>query len=164
MERDRVLRSSRLWLYVAGGWLILGGVAHLGYHVWGLVLENDVSGGLREFAMQAMKQAQSPDPLRPSLWRVFRLYSVSLALLWLFAGIVDIAAAFGDVPHRVRTGISLIQTVFWTTAFIPFAFLDPVIQPMIVVGLAVPLHGIAYITAEAVVREGGPESNPAPEK
>lgn len=164
MERDRVLRSSRLWLYVAGGWLILGGVAHLGYHVWGLVLENDVSGGLREFAMQAMKQAQSPDPLRPSLWRVFRLFSVSLGLLWLFAGIVDLVAALGDVPHRVRSMLSLAQTVFWTVAFVPFAFVDPVIQPMIVVGLAVPLHGIAYITAEAVVREGGPEPNPAPEK
>ena len=157
MEPDRVLRSSRLWLYVAGGWLILGAVAHLGYHVWGLVLENDVSGGLRAFAMQAMKQAQSPDPLRPSLWRVFRLFSVSLGLLWLFAGIIDLVAAFGDVPDRVRSMLSLTQTIFWTLAFVPFAFVDPVIQPMIVVGLAVPLHGIAYITAEAVVREGGPE-------
>ena len=155
-----MLRSPRLWLYVAGGWLLVGGLGQLGYHTWGLVLENDVSGGLREFAMQAMKQAQSPDPLRPSLWRVFRLYSVSLALLWLFAGIVDIAAAFGDVPHRVRTGISLIQTVFWTAAFVPFAFLDPVIQPLVVVGLAVPLHGIAYITAEAAAREDGPEPLP----
>lgn len=164
MERDRVLRSSRLWLYVAGGWLILGGVAHLGYHVWGIVLENDVSGGLREFAMQAMKQAQSPDPLRPSLWRVFRLFSVSLGLLWLFAGIIDLVAAFGDVPDRVRSMLSLTQTVFWTLAFVPFAFVDPVIQPMVVVGLAVPLHGIAYITAEAVVREGGPEPPPTQER
>ena len=126
MEPDRVLRSSRLWLYVAGGWLILGAVAHLGYHVWGLVLENDVSGGLRAFAMQAMKQAQSPDPLRPSLWRVFRLFSVSLGLLWLFAGIIDLVAAFGDVPDRVRSMLSLTQTIFWTLAFVPFAFVfDP---------------------------------------
>ncbi len=146
-------RSPRFWLGVAGGWLLFGGFAHLGYHVWGLVLENDVAGGLREFAAQAMKQAQSPDPLRPSLWRAFRLYSASLALLFLFAGIVDMAAALGDVPHRVRTGIALIQTVFWTVAFVPFAFIDPVIQPLAVVGMAVPLHGIAYITAEAAVQE-----------
>lgn len=159
-----MLRSSRLWLYVAGGWLVLGGLGHLGYHVWGLVLENDVSGGLREFAMQAMKQAQSPDPLRPSLWRVFRLYSTSFALLLLFAGVVDLAAAFGNVPDRIRSGLSLLQTVFWTLAFVPFAFVDPVIQPLAVVGLAVPLHGIAYITAEAVVREdeSDPDLEPTP--
>lgn len=150
-----MFRSPRLWLYVAGGWLIVGALGQLGYHVWGLVLENDVSGGLREFAMQAMKQAQSPDPLRPSLWRVFRLYSVSLALLWLFAGVVDLAAAFSDVPNGVRTGLSLIQTVFWTLAFVPFALVDPVIQPLVVVAVAVPLHGIAYITAEAAAREDG---------
>ncbi|MBT8487760.1 MAG: hypothetical protein KJO65_02920 [Gemmatimonadetes bacterium] len=152
-----MLRSPRLWLYVAGGWLFVAGLGHLTYHTWGLILENDVSGGLREFAMQAMKQAQSPDPLRPSLWRVFRLYSSSLALLFLFAGIVDLAAAFGDVPHRVQRGIALLQTVFWTVAFIPFAFVDPVIQPLIVVGLAVPLHGIAYITAEVAEREDDSE-------
>lgn len=144
-----MLRNPRLWLYVAGGWLIVAALGHIGYHTWGLVLENDMVGGLREFAMNAMKQAESPDPLRPSIWRVFRLYSVSTALLWLLAGVIDVVFAFADVPARVRTTLALVQTVFWTFAFVPYAFVDPVIQPLLVVALAVPLHAIAYLTAEA---------------
>lgn len=138
-----------MWLYVAGGWLIVGGLTHLGYHVWGLVLENDISGGLREFAVNAMKQARSPNPLQPTLWRVFRLYSVSLGLLFLFAGIVDVVFAFSDVERRVRSTLALVQTLFWTAVFVPFAFVDPVILPLVFVALAVPLHGIAYVTAAA---------------
>lgn len=149
-----------MWLYVAGGWLVLAALAQLGYHVWGIVLENDVAGGLREFAMNAMKQAQSPDPLRPSMWRVFRLYSVSTGLLWLFAGTIDIVAAFATLPARVRTVLALIQTVFWTAVFVPFAFVDPVIQPLVVVALAVPLHGIAYLTG-AAAEKGHPTSEAA---
>ena len=138
-----------MWMYVAGGWLILGGLGHLGYHLWGLVLENDVAGGLREFAMGAMKQAQSPDFLRPSMWTVYRLYSVSMALLWIFGGLVDLVFALKDTPREVRARLALLQTVFWTVAFVPYAFIDPVIQPLMVVAVAVPLHGIAYLTATA---------------
>lgn len=144
-----MLRSPRMWLWVAGGWLILGGLAHLGIHVWGFVLENDTAGGLRAFAMDAMKQARSPDPLRPSMWRQFRLYSASLALLFLFAGLVDVILVALAAPRRVVASVTLLQTVFWTVAFIPFAFVDPVLQPLAVVAVAVPLHGIAYLTAAA---------------
>lgn len=142
-----MLRNPRVWLGIAGGWLVFAGLGQLGDHVWGLVLENDMAGGLRDFAMQAMKQAQSPDPLRPSMWRVYRLYSVSLALLFFFSGLVDLVFARIDVPHAARSTLALVQTVFWTVAFIPFALVDPVIQPLVVVALAVPLHGIAYLTA-----------------
>lgn len=144
-----MLRSSRLWLYVAGGWLILGALGHLGWHVWGIVLENDTAAGLREFAMNAMKQAQSPDPLRPTMWRVYRLYSSSLALLWLLGGLVDFVVVALRAPRRILASLALLQTVFWTLAFIPFALVDPVIQPLVVVAGAVPLHGIAYMTAAA---------------
>ncbi|MDX1647034.1 MAG: hypothetical protein R3304_07810 [Longimicrobiales bacterium] len=138
-------RDPRLWLYVAGGWLLLGGLAHLTWHVWGVVMERDTAAGLRAFAMNAMKQAQSPDPLRPTLWRVYRLYSASLALLWTFAGLTDVVMAAVDAPRRILASLSLLQTVFWTAAFVPFAFMDPVIQPLAVVAVAVPLHGIAYV-------------------
>lgn len=153
-----MLRSPRLWLGVAGGWLAFAGLGHLGYHVWGVVLENDFAGGLREFGMQAMKQAQSPDPLRPSMWRVYRVYSVSLAFLFLLGGLVDFTAARSAVPHSVKSSLALLQTIFWTAAFVPFALVDPVIQPLMVVAMAVPLHGIAYITAEAAAREGSLEA------
>jgi len=142
------LRNPRVWLYVAGGWLVFAGLAHLGFHVWGLVLENDSSGGLREFAMNAMKQAQSPDPLRPSMWRVYRLHSVYVGLLWLFAGGVDMVTAVASNSSRLWATVGLGQTAFWTLAFVPAALIDPVIQPLIVAAIAVPLHGIVYLTAE----------------
>lgn len=140
-------RNARVWLSIAGGWLLLGGAAHLTYHVWGVILENDSSGGLREFAMNAMKQAQSPDPLRPTMWRLYRTFSASLGLLFLLGGIMDLMLAAIDAPRRVLSATALTQTLFWTAAFIPFALIDPVIQPLAVVAIAVPLHGIAYITA-----------------
>ena len=155
-----MFRSGRMWLYVAGGWLLVAGLAHLGWHVWGVVLENDTSAGLRAFAMDAMKQAQSPDPLRPSMWRTYRVFSASLALLWLFAGVVDVVFAFLDVPTRVLGILALLQTTFWTVAFVPYAFVDPVLQPLVVVALSVPLHGIAYM-ALSLEEEGPPGPGPA---
>lgn len=144
-----LIRNPRLWLYVAGGWLVVGGLGQLALHVWDFVLENRTSAGLWEFAMNAMKQARTPDLLRPSMWRLFRLYGVGLSLLWLFAGIVDLVLALSTTPRRLVATLALIQTVFWTLAFVPFAFVDPVELPLLVVSVAVPLHGIAYLTAAA---------------
>lgn len=150
-----MLRSPRMWLWVAGGWLVLGGLAHLGFHTWAFVLENRTSGGYWEFAMNAMKQATSADLLRPSMWSLFRIYGVGLGLLWLFAGIADLLLVVSDVPQRLLARMSLLQTVFWTLAFVPFGFMEPVAGPLVVVALAVPLHGIAYLTASLDDRGAG---------
>lgn len=141
-----MLRNPRVWLYVAGGWLIVSGLAHTAAHVWTFVLENGMVG-LREFAMQAMKQAQSPDPLRPSLWRQFRMFSVAFSLLLFFTGTVDVLLARSVANRKTLRSFALLGTVFWTIAFVPFAFVDPVIQAITVSAVAVPLHALAYLTA-----------------
>lgn len=142
----------------------MGALGHLGWHVWGVVLEHDTAAGLREFAMNAMKQARSLDPLQPSMWRVHRLYSLSLALLWLLGALVDLVFTAIRAPRRVLASLALLQTLFWTLAFIPFAFVDPVIQPLIFVGGAVPLHGIAYLTLTAPAgTDTSPEAASDPE-
>ena len=152
-----MLRNPRVWLYAAGGWLILTGLTHTGAHVWTFVLENGMVG-LREFAMNAMKQAQSADPLSPSLWRLMRTFSVSFSLLLLFVGSANILLAWTRAPARTLRVFSLFCTVFWTIAFVPFAFIDPVIQPIIVSAVAVPLHALAYLTAAQEAAETGDSS------
>ena len=141
-----MIRSPRVWLYAAGGWLLVMGAAHGAVHVWAIVLENGMVG-LREFAMNAMKQAQSTDPLRPSLWRQFRMFSVSFSLLLVFAGSLDVIFAFLRLPASTLRVVALVGTIFWTVAFVPFAFVDPVIQGILVAAVAVPLHATAYLTA-----------------
>lgn len=141
-----MLRSPRFWLSIAGGWLVFAALAHTAAHVWFLVLENGMLG-LREFTMNAMKQARSPDPLTPSMWREFRNYSSAFGLLLFFAGCADLLVARMDAPSRVRADFALYGTVFWTIAFIPWAFVDPVIQPLTVAIVAVPLHAIAYLVS-----------------
>ncbi len=141
-----MLRNPRFWLAVAGAWLIVTGLAHTTAHVWTFVLENGI-GGLREFAMNAMKQARSPDPLTPSMWRQFRMFSVSFSLLLFFTGGLNILISRIEAPRRVLAHVALFGTVFWTLAFIPFAFVDPVIQSIVVAFIAVPLHAIAYVAA-----------------
>jgi hypothetical protein len=135
-----------VWLYAAGGWLILAGLAHTTAHVWNVVLENGM-GGQREFAMNAMKQAFSTEPLQPSMWRTFRALSVSYGLLLVLAGGVDVALAVSEAGGRVVRAVTLLATVFWTVAFVPHAFVDPVAGPLVVALVAVPLHGIAFLTA-----------------
>ncbi len=147
-----MLRNPRVWLYAAGGWLILAGLAHLGAHVGTFVLERGVVGQ-REFAMNAMKQAFSTDPLQPSMWQVFRSFSASFGLLLLFAGAVDVALAWTRAAARTIRSIALLATVFWTLAFVPYAFVNPVIQPIVVALIAVPLHGIAFLSAMAEEEE-----------
>ena len=147
-----MLRSPRVWLLVAGGWLVLAGLAHATAHVWLFVLENEFYG-LREFAMNAMKQAESPDPLRPSLWRQFRMFSVGWGLLLFFTGVGNFLLVFTRVRPEALRVFTMLQTVFWTFAFGLFAFLDPVLQALLVAGVAVPLHGIAFVTAEQEARE-----------
>jgi len=141
-----MLNNSRVWLYAAGGWLILGGVAHLGWHVWAYVMEQAMVGQ-SEFAMGAMKQALSTDPLRPSLWGQFRVFSASFGLMLLFAGCIDIVLAWTRAPLAMIASLSLLGTVFWTMAFLVFVAIDPVIQPILVSAVAVPMHTIAWLTA-----------------
>jgi hypothetical protein len=141
-----MLRSPRVWLYAAGGWLIIVGLGHLAHHVWSFVLENGMVG-LREFAMNAMKQAQSLEPLRPSLWRQFRAFSLAWGLLLLFAGSLDVLAAALRPPATVLRMLALFGTLFWTAAFVPFAFVDPIASTLVASVIAVPLHAIAYLTA-----------------
>ncbi len=141
-------RSPRFWLTLAGAWLIVAGLAHTAAHIWTFVLENGI-GGLRAFAVSAMKQARSPDPLQPSLWRQFRLFSLSFGLLLIFAGAANILVARVGTSRETLRAFALLGTVFWTIAFIPFAFVDPVIQAIVVALVAVPLHSIAYLVASA---------------
>ena len=115
-------------------------------HVWTFVLENGIVG-LREFAVNAMKQARSPDPLTPSMWRQFRMFSVSFSLLLFFAGSIDLLFARMEAPRKVLANVALFGTIFWTIAFVPYAFVDPVIQSIVVAFIAVPLHAIAYVAA-----------------
>jgi len=149
-----MIRSPRFWLTVAGAWLVVTGLAHTAAHVWSFVLENGM-GGFREFAMNAMKQARSADPLHPSMWRQFRMFSVSFGLFLLFAGAVDLLLAFIRPHARVVRAFALLGTLFWTAAFVPFAFVDPVIQPIVVALIAVPLHAIVYVTAANPAEEEG---------
>ena len=106
-----MLRSPRVWLYAAGAWLVLAGLAHTGPHVWTFVLENGLVGQ-REFAMNAMKQAYSLDPLQPSMWTTFLAFSVSTSLLLLFSGAVGITLAWIASPPRILRGYALLGTIF----------------------------------------------------
>lgn len=81
------------------------------------------------------------------MWLQFRMYSVSFGLMLFLAGSIDLLFARSDVPRRFQANIALLGTVFWTIAFIPYAFVDPVIQSIVVAFIAVPLHAIAYLTA-----------------
>lgn len=147
-----MLRNPRVWMYAAGLWLVLTALAHTTAHVWSFVLENEMYG-MREFAMNAMKQAQSTEPLRPTMWGQFRAMSMGFGLLLLFAGLTDIVLAWSRAPHRTLAAFSLLATAFWTVAFGLFAFVEPVLQGILVCVVAVPLHAIAYTTAEQAAQD-----------
>ena len=140
---------------------MLAGLAHTGAHVWTFVLENGLVGQ-REFAMNAMKQAYSLQPLQPTMWTMFRAFSVSFALLLLFSGSVGVTLAWIGSAPRILRSYALLSTVFWTAAFVPFAFVDPVILPVVIAMIAVPLHALAWLTAdqEVKVEEAFPLSPP----
>ena len=104
--------------------------------------------------MKAMKQAYSLEPLQPTMWTMFRAFSVSFSLLLLFSGSVGITLARIASPSRVLRSYALLGTFFWTAAFIPFAFVDPVLQQIVVAAIAVPLHALAWITADQEVKAG----------
>ena len=146
-----MLHNHRVWLFAAGLWLTLGGMIHLGLHLWHVVGEHAMVG-YREFTMSAMRQALWPDPLQPTAWRVFRALSLSTGLLLVFAGVVDLLLAWTDAPPRVVRAVALAATVFWTLAFAPYAFVDPVALLLVVAAVSVPLHGLAWLTADQACR------------
>lgn len=143
---DPIVARPGFWLRIAGGWLLLAGLVHLGTHYWSIVLENG-SVGLRDLAMTAMRQSRSPDPLTPSMWREFRLYSATVGLLHLFAGSVSLVLAAHGTPLATARRYALTATVFWTAYFLLCVFVNPVIQPLVASAVAVPLHGTAFLAA-----------------
>jgi len=60
---------------------------------------------------------------------------------------VDIVLAWTGAANRTVAAFSLLATAFWTVAFGLFAFVEPVLQGVLVCVVAVPLHAIAYTTA-----------------
>ena len=62
-------------------------------------------------------------------------------------GVTRLLLARLDASRSTLRAFALLGTVFWTIAFIPFAFVDPVIQAIAVSAVAVPLHALAYVTA-----------------
>lgn len=151
------LRNPRVWCFAAGGWLVAMGLVQLGLHVWGVVFEHAMVGQ-RGFAMEAMKQAFSLEPLQPSLWRRHRMLSVSLGLFYVFAGAIPCLLAWMRAEPRVLAATTLFGTVFWTLTFVPYAFLDPVALPLATAAVAVPLHGTAWLAATYhEMTESGPE-------
>jgi len=69
--------------------------------VWTFVLENGLVGQ-REFAMNGMKQAYSLEPLQPTMWTMFRAFSVSVALLLLFSGSVGVVLAWLTADQELK--------------------------------------------------------------
>ena len=86
------------------------------------------------------------------MWTTLRAFSVSFALLLLFSGSVCILLAWNGSSARVLRSYALLGTVFWIAAFIPFAFVDPVIQSIVIAVIAVPLHALAWLTADHEVK------------
>lgn len=148
------MRNPRIWCWAAGGWLVLMGVAQLAFHVWGVALEHAMIGQ-QDFAMQAMKQAFSLEPLQPSLWRRHRMLSASLGFFFVFAGAVPMLLATLRSDDRTLAAFSLLGTIAWTGVFIAYAFFDPVALPLVTAALAVPLHGTAWLAATYRIWTGG---------
>lgn len=140
------MRNPRFWCGAAGAWLLLMGVAQFVLHVWGVALEHAMIGQ-QDFAMQAMKQAFSLEPLQPSLWRRHRMLSASLGFFFVFAGAVPLLLTALRSDDRTVAAFSLLGTVVWTGAFVAYAFYDPVALPLVTAAMAVPLHGTAWLAA-----------------
>ena len=143
-----MLRSPSFWLRLAGGWLLIAGVAQLAIHLWSYALGHELVG-LRELAMEAMRQARTTEPLAPSLWQIFRANGVTVGLLTGFLGVVPLLLAGPGAAPELRSSYAVAATVLWTVAFLLIALSDPVLLPMLTAGLAVPLHGLVYVTSEA---------------
>jgi hypothetical protein len=153
-----LLRNPRTWCFAAGGWLLVMGLAQIGWHLWAVVFEHAMVGQ-REFAMNAMKQAFFLEPLQPSLWRRHRMLSVSLGLFFAFAGAVPLLLASVRAAPPVIAAFGLFGSIFWALVFLPYAFFDPVALPLATVALAVPLHGTIWLTA-TYQELSGPASEP----
>ena len=59
------------------------------------------------------------------------MFSVSFGLFFFFAGSVNVLLAWNSAPVRLVRTYALFATAFWTIAFVPFAFVDPVAQPLV---------------------------------
>lgn len=139
--------DSTAWLRVAGSWLVLAGVLHSWFHFIFYEKIGDFSIGRRalyEYMRAYDVSGGMPNPFGSSMWTMLSIYSISMSLLLLFAGLVTLMIA-GVRDDRFKRGFALFSCVFWIAAVIVWMWLAPMIEQLIVATGASLLYAMAWV-------------------
>jgi len=128
---------------VASYWLLISAVGHsIGHYFYYI----DVAGFTeRRASLYAAMQGYVADGLLgTSMWEILQMFSLSFSLLLLFTGLINLVLDRLELSAAAFRKITVTNLSLWLLGLISFAFLHPVIQPLLIAGVAGVLYGLSW--------------------
>ncbi len=144
--------DSRLFLRLAGGWLLLTNTGHTWGYYSGFVTRDALSES-RQAAYVLMKEPVDGGILNASFWTVLQMLGLQLTFFLASAAIMSFWIAREREDH-IHAGFAGICTLIFGFALAAFVFIHPQINAAIIAGGAVPLYMLAWWRARTTAKPG----------
>ncbi len=138
-------QKSRLFLRLAGGWLVL---VNLG-HTWGYYsafVSRNLLDDRRQAAYELMKEPVGGGIMDPSFWTVLQMLALELSFFLAFAAITSFWIA-NQPDQALHRGFARISAVIFGLSTIAFFIVHPQINAFVIAAVAALLYSTAWWVA-----------------
>ena len=146
-EPPRARRDHPVTLFRLGSiWLLVAAAGHAVAHALFYLRESSFTA--ERLAIVRVMQAFAADGIPgTSLWTIFQSFSLLFFLFLCHAGLHGLLTLRGvPDPPRLRR-LAGFNAVFWSVSCALLAALHPVLQPLVITGVAFLFFGASYLTS-----------------
>lgn len=155
------MRLGRFFFKIGAWWLLVAAAAHSVGHYLFYIDESRFTPERLEVARRMQELVADP-VLDGSLWRMLQVFSLSFGLFLLFAGVSSLVLLRGKPGGALLQRMAHFNAIFWGGAFVLIFLIYPMIEPLIIAGVAIILFGLARVSLSGKKVRGMPGGNADP--
>lgn len=141
-------KSFKTWFGLAAGFLLLSFLGHSLGHYTSYLNESGFDAERMVWVTTMKNYSTQKIAIETSAWTMMSMYSLSLALQYLFGGLINFLLLKSEIPPAALRKIAGFNSTFWGITFLLVLVLNPVIQPLIISLTACLLFGMAFWKSE----------------